>query len=735
SQSLLAFKSLNRLAARTETTLTLNNPGFLDPGQPLSYTVKSSHVSDSPGAGSFQIRAILEKKNSNDTGDDSYSVVDVIYDNLHDYSVDGDIDYTDTYQPALPVTQLPTGDYRVRLEVLEPRGYTETQRFQFFYKRSSGFSVRLNQVESGGEPITSITAGGTYTIPLEAANNHPDHQYAVQNGNYLLVLETESGEEVLRKEASGITINSGEQKQLQETFTFNPPGHGYYYLKFKYWDETREEPGDLLARWRWLYKTLLTVRPDKTVYNYLETAGVAVNLRGTGTYRVRFTSPEAGMDEVRLVQVPQGEIRAVEVFQLPIGLLSLYSVVVEVNEESAPNIKFQSRAYLWVNPITLDYHGTFKESIARAGLPLELDVNINGTSGVSVPVAGTLTVTSSALNINETRSVTLQPGQDNPFNFSFPIAVETVVGNYPVDVKLVIAGVEFIGKRHYIELPAARLNLGTPGTSFNAGDSITLTMENSGGKSGTFDVETLLKDSSGKIVVQSQQDHTLSPGSTETVTIAIPSDAAGGRYVLVQNALETATNSTVKHSQPLDITGLTAVMNSYTLKSKYFDSEIITGKSEMTLGALDIQNGSLEAGIVKLNITQAIEKLRAQVLCLALGIQDKIWVGTDSGISRYDGTDWFDYDQLLNGDPIGTVTSIIAGPGNQIHGLTQNGIVKISGSQITLIPHYFPNSDAGAFTVDENSRVWVVGAGVGGVVGVELVGGGGAGVVYGGVEV
>ncbi|MCP5047337.1 MAG: hypothetical protein GY940_09215, partial [bacterium] len=153
SQSLLAFKSLNRLAARTETTLTLNNPGYLDPGQPFSYTVKSSHVSDSPGAGSFQIRAILEKKNSDETGDDSYSVVDVIYDNLHDYSVDGDIDVTDTYQPALPLTQLPTGDYRVRLEVLEPRGYTETQRFQFFYKRSSGFSVRLNQVESGGEPI------------------------------------------------------------------------------------------------------------------------------------------------------------------------------------------------------------------------------------------------------------------------------------------------------------------------------------------------------------------------------------------------------------------------------------------------------------------------------------------------------------------------------------------------------------------------------------------------------
>jgi len=66
------------------------------------------------------------------------------------------------------------------------------------------------------------------------------------------------------------------------------------------------------------------------------------------------------------------------------------------------------------------------------------------------------------------------------------------------------------------------------------------------------------------------------------------------------------------------------------------------GKSGMTAGAGTIENGVLDARIIKREMTQPIETILADrdVECVEKDSIGRLWVGKYTGVSVYDGSGW-----------------------------------------------------------------------------------------------
>ncbi|MCP5053186.1 MAG: hypothetical protein GY940_38835, partial [bacterium] len=505
----------------------------------------------------------------------------------HDFINNGNFQYSGTYTPQ-PV--FPGDWYRMKLEVTAPNGVKEKLRYKYFYYSSSRFSVSPGFIrKEDGKKAAHLVPGETYHLRLSLNNPVLDwnRAYDVKNGNFDILLESPSGQEIYRKSMTGITMVSGETQTIDETFIFQPAEMGTYYLKYRGWDETKDEPQNYFVRQALPDGTEISIQPGKYRYNYADTAAVTVHIGGAGPYNLSFSCPEAGILEERTIQVPGDTYHTSEIFQVPIGFNSPYHTEVEVRDAAGRETRKQFTLYR--NPLAFDYTGNFSEPFARAGGPLAFEMNINGQAGFTNPLVGELSLSAPGFNYQDTRTVTLQPGIDNPFSYTIPLALEVPAGTHGLDVEFKVENKVFIAKHHSILLPEAGLTFLEPAeTTYNAGDSISLNLENNGGKAGTFQLSILLRDTFGKTMAEVHETRTLSAGGGESLVLALPGTLKSGRYLLVQSAKETTQQEELENSFPVQVTGLSATLNSYTPQEKYFDFEMVTGKSGITLG-----NGAL----------------------------------------------------------------------------------------------------------------------------------------------
>ena len=443
---------------QTVSKLTFNSQRQLIPGGPFNYSIQSKFVS-TPLPGNSTIKLTLEKYSR---ASNQYEEIKILKEEAHDFNANGDFQFPGTYTPE---TVHPHGSYRLKLEVTAPNGIKEQERVQEFMYGSSGFLVSLAKM-----PQSRLVPGESYTIPIKITNFGSTNNYTVKNGTYVLVLRSENNHEVFRKEITGIAIAAGEELDLQETFVFNPVETGRYTLEYNYTDETRGDDVYHGEAQTFSYVTGVGVTADKEVYEYLDTANIGVAIDGVGSYTVQLSCPEAGFSGTRTVNIPTGSPGAVEQFQFPIGVHSIYTVNVEVKDVS--NRSFNNIARLPVNPIELDCTGQFKDDIARAGKTLEFEVNMKRISGFSQPLTGELAITSSQLNYQDIKTVTLQPLGDNRFLYTIPVAAEAPVGFYGVDTQFNLNGVNLVSKQYKIYLPEAKLEFSLPGAStYNASDT------------------------------------------------------------------------------------------------------------------------------------------------------------------------------------------------------------------------------------------------------------------------
>jgi len=303
------------------TNLVLTSSPNAAPGEPIKYEISTaSSVSES---GNFHIRAILEKYDYTKSGyDEMLTLLD------REYDLNGPFHYEGEYSPDGRDNMLQVGRYRIKLEILSPKKSLCSVRSVEFYQQGSRFGLSFQPIQQNGASVAYLAAGAQYTLPVTASNNNAPNNYAVQNGNYLVTIESESGVEIFRKAVSGITVNSGETKILEgETFTFNPLGIGTYYLKAHYWDETEpEQTHSHTTRQTLYYRTHLSAETDKTVYDYLDNARVSVRIGGNGTYTVQFTCAAANLTETRTVTLEGDTSESQLTYSVPIGLKEFYGI-------------------------------------------------------------------------------------------------------------------------------------------------------------------------------------------------------------------------------------------------------------------------------------------------------------------------------------------------------------------------------------------------------------------------
>ena len=223
----------------------------------------------------------------------------------------------------------------------------------------------------------------------------------------------------------------------------DPVETGRYTLEYSYTDETGGDNVYHGETQTFFYETSVGITADKTGYEYMDIADIAVNINGVGSYTVQMSCPESNLSETRAVVIPDGSTGIIEQYRIPIGLQSIYTVNVEAKDVS--NRSFNNTSRLYVNPIELDYTGQFKDSIARAGKALEFEVNMKRIFGFSQPLTDELAVTSAQLNYQEIKTVTLQPMGDNRFVYTKPVDMEAPAGFYRVDVQFNLNGVNLSG--------------------------------------------------------------------------------------------------------------------------------------------------------------------------------------------------------------------------------------------------------------------------------------------------
>ncbi|MCX6580277.1 MAG: hypothetical protein NT166_08835, partial [Candidatus Aminicenantes bacterium] len=699
-------KTFFLLGTMTNSTLKLNTPSPILPGGTLNYSITSRYIID-PLPGNTNIKLTLEKYNK---ANSQYSEIQTLYQLDHDFTQSPTFQYNGSYSPNPIHTN---GEYRIKLEVTAPSGLKEPPRCQSFYYDRSGFNVTLeNILAEGGNTATRFIPGQTYTIPIKI-KNLPRNNYNVKNGTLVLSISG-NNDEIYRKEINGININSGEEKELTETFVFTPTQMGIYSLYYRYWDETSECPSSSATVQRFNCNTNVSVIPNKNAYVYLDIAQVRVIVTGAGPYSIHLACAEAGIEETRNIQIPEGNFNITEIFQIPIGISSIYNLNIDV--QNALSLTQTRIVHLAVAPLQFDYNVNFTETFARAGSDLHLNLNIKSLSGMTNPISGQLSVVSSQLNWQDVQTVTIKPLLDNSFTYTIPISADAAAGVYRFDVQFKINDTIYISKQHTVSLPGPEIKFISPGAAFNAGDAITFHFENTGGKNGAFEFEILLKDSLKKSTAEHNETLTIAAGTSNSLSLNLPGNLKTGKYQLVVKYIEPISNETVERIFPISISGLSAALNAYPLKENYFNDEVVSGKAEIANGARDIENSVLNARIVKLQQAKAVEAIFGSFTCLTKDNRGWIWAGFDSGIFYYDGVAVHEITQLPNGAPLDYILAIAAAPNNKIYALLPSAFLEIDGqnpANMTLLPFRYPDSDwCSTIGVDTQSRLWAVYSGI-----------------------
>ena len=91
----------------------------------------------------------------------------------------------------------------------------------------------------------------------------------------------------------------------------------------------------------------------------------------------------------------------------------------------------------------------------------------------------------------------------------------------------------------------------------------------------------------------------LAAGEQKNMTIALPAGTKSGRYILLQEGRHEGDGQVFKISSSVMVSsGLTATLNAYTLKEKYFDNETVAGKAEIGVSG-EVANGKLRVKILR----------------------------------------------------------------------------------------------------------------------------------------
>ncbi|MCK5058265.1 MAG: hypothetical protein KAT34_16550, partial [Candidatus Aminicenantes bacterium] len=631
-----ARKGIEVIVPRTESNVNLIGPTPVKAGTPINYKIET--LNKSPESMTFLLFLSLEKYNFINY---RYEKITDLYNTSHTFEVGGTFSNTGQYSPA---NVLSPGSYRLRLQVEKSVGSRENWIMNFRIESSSVYVKIDPLINAGNQYVSELTAGNSYPLDIYINNRSAIN---VSNGELTVIMRhMAAGTEIYKKEIKNIELASNEQKVVNDTLVFNPLPPGLYEIVNFYFDESLTAPEIKSHYNKYKYPMSINVTFDKNWYQYGDTAQVKVEIVGTGNVHIEFQCPESGITETREVFLPDGIFKTEEIFQVPIGtvadFMSPYRNVV-VMSTFASGQSIENKSKIKVIPITFATSGIYSQTFARAGETIEFQVNMKRSSGFSSPLPGELKVYSSGLNFSDSRAVSIIPTAANLFDYQVAVPESTAVGTYSLYVDLTVGGI-FISHSNYpVKIPEHEIKFTEPPVNLSSGDTITLECQNLGGTEGQFEIEIFLKDKNYKKIIDHKETAAITAGGIKTILLQVPTGAKSGSYQISQQAKESNSGKIWKTYSPVQIAGLMASLNSYTLKEKYFENENVAGKSEMTVDTGAITDGLLQAKIIRhMKTTSGFEEQKpgsyVSYNMLQQGFDNgaKLYITTDMGVIEYD---------------------------------------------------------------------------------------------------
>jgi len=181
-----------------------------------------------------------------------------------------------------------------------------------------------------------------------------------------------------------------------------------------------------------------------------------------------------------------------------------------------------------------------------------------------------------------------------------------------------------------LAVPGPSLAIGYAGpTTLTAGDTISLTVENTGGVDTTLQHTVKLNDMKEVDVYKNTITDIILAGDTKVYSFQIPFQTANGNYHLYAEVLDSWAQKT-STSFVIKIIGINSILNTRTGKEVYLKTEDITTTSRIVNGQFDIEDGSLKVIVNKIKAgTLQFARFLPKTGGLPFNLPDGIAIGLD----------------------------------------------------------------------------------------------------------
>jgi len=613
---------------QVENSVKTTSPqiGYSDP---ISFQISSANTTGKAISGSIAVKLLRSEQE-----------IETLYSATHDYAKDETFTYAGSHTLA---SSLLPGYYRLKLIVTGPDGKMHSSYKSFSYIPSD-VAMSFESI-----PEKNLIPGQSYAVGFKIKNSS---NFKINQGRYVMTLKSASGVEEFRKEVTGVAFNELQELAFSEPFVFSPTEKGKHELQIMYADETGTSKKIVAQHF---YRIWTSLSIAKSSYVYGEVIPLTAKLNGAGQYSIKITATGCDFNFETAVELnAENNFTWSQQFAIPITVANSFYpnkyFRIAVKDLSAycqgtyasGVCSVESTAYVTNGPIQLDGSGILSLLGAQAGGTVDLALNMKGVSGFVVPLSGNLTVSAGALNFSESRAVSLSPNMDNPFSFQIPIPASIDAGTYPIYMNFMAEGRTLVSKTFSIYIPAPGMRLSEPPATIVAGAALPLDFVNDGGKDGNYALALTLKDELGKVMLTHTVTQAIVAGGMYHFDLPLPDGLKSGKYILRQAVDETASGKNFSLQSGFTLNGLTATLNAYTLKEKYFDNETVAGKAEI-VAVGNITGGTLKARIIKsgrggITVYKPLQNLPYDQASVWYGksLGSKTYLVTNIGLVEYD---------------------------------------------------------------------------------------------------
>ncbi|MGB9775993.1 MAG: CARDB domain-containing protein, partial [Anaerolineae bacterium] len=278
------------------------------------------------------------------------------------------------------------------------------------------------------------------------------------------------------------------------------------------------------------------------------------------------------------------------VLSLPLALPPLafgpYTLTIETADEYG-----ERRAdILWsATPLV---EGRLDRPSYRARGVAHLDLRLVNPGPFLLPLTATLVAD---LPFSSTRAMTLESFTAPTLTWEIPIPADVAAGRYPLTLALALpGGDEWIRQVAVVEIPPPAVTTSVAPHSVAAGETVSVTLANTGGADTTTDYTLRVVDARGQTVVSATVAAApIRAGESMGVPLVLPAQAAGGPYTLLGTLTDRTSGARQDLFIPLQVTGTAAALAVATDRPEYLTSDVLTLTAAITNGTYPLEGGAL----------------------------------------------------------------------------------------------------------------------------------------------